>query len=103
MKHTKGNWMKGANTSNKEWMQIFSDGKLIAEVKPLSKKGERKETDFAEEEANAKLIAAAPDLLEAIQQLLKEARANSFNLNQNINDTPAEDRAAQAIRKAIGQ
>ena len=67
MKHTKGEWVKGSNTAKRDWMQIFCNGKLIAEAKELSKKWNRKATDFEEEGANAALIAAAPDLLEALQ------------------------------------
>ena len=45
-KHSKGQWVKGTNTSSKDWMKIFCNGKLIADVKELSKKGQRKATDF---------------------------------------------------------
>jgi len=70
-KHTPGNWVKGTNTSKLDWMQIFCNGKMIAEVKELSKKGERKAIDFEQEGANAKLIAAAPDLLEALAEAIQ--------------------------------
>jgi len=61
-------------------------------------------SDWMEEEemkANAKLIAASKDLLEALQILLKEARQNSFKLNKHLLDTPAEQKAQKAINKAL--
>lgn len=54
-----------------------------------------------EDKANQNLIAAAPDLLKALVELLKEARQNSFNLNHNLEDTEAERNAQTAIQKAI--
>lgn len=68
-KHTQGQWIKGTNTSSRDWMKIYAEGKLIAEVKELSKKGERKATDFEEEGANAHLIAHAPELLQMVKDL----------------------------------
>jgi len=68
-KHTGGQWIKGTNTSSRDWMRIYSEGKLIAEVKELSKKGERKATDFEEEGANAHLIMYAPELLQMVYDL----------------------------------
>ena len=67
--HTKGQWIKGTNTRSRDWMRVYSDGKLIAEVKELSKKGERKATDFEEEGANAQLIMFAPQLLQMVSDL----------------------------------
>lgn len=54
-----------------------------------------------EMKANAKLIAASKDLLEALQNLLKEARQNSFHLYNHVSDTPAEQKAQEAINKAL--
>jgi hypothetical protein len=68
-KHTQGQWIKGTNTAKRDWMKIYSEGKLIAEVKELSKKGERKATDFEEEGANAQLIMYAPELLQMVKSL----------------------------------
>lgn len=61
IKHTPGQWVKGTNTANRDWMQIRCNGKIIADVKELSKKGQRKATDFDEEGANAQLIMYAPN------------------------------------------
>jgi len=68
-KHTAGEWTQGVNTSSKEWMQVFCNNKVIAEVKTIHQKGQRESTDFEEEEANAKLIAAAPEMLKALIEL----------------------------------
>jgi hypothetical protein len=69
VKHTTGQWIKGTNNATRDWMKIYSEGKLIAEVKELSKKGERKATDFEQEGANAHLIAHAPELLQMVKDL----------------------------------
>ena len=67
-KHTQGEWKVGLNTATNEWMQVFVNNKPIATALPLSKKGERKQNDFKEEEANAKLIASAPTLLNQLNK-----------------------------------
>jgi hypothetical protein len=54
----------------------------------------------SESQANAKLISAAPELLKALQALLKEARQTSFELTHSLSDTPAEIAAQEAINKA---
>jgi len=69
VKHTTGQWIKGTNNATRDWMKIYSEGKLIAEVKELSKKGERKATDFEQEGANAQLIMYAPELLQMVKDL----------------------------------
>ena len=68
-KHTQGQWIKGTNTAKRDWMKIYAQGKLIAEVKELSKKGERKATDVEQEGANAHLIMYAPELLQMVKSL----------------------------------
>lgn len=39
------------------------------------------------------------EIINTFSKLLKEARSNSFNLNHNINDTPAESEAQNLINK----
>jgi len=92
-KFTQGNW-EVSKHGNNDSFGIHAGGNDFAIVKGGNEEG-------GEAEANAKLIAAAPDLLKALQILLKEARQNSFNLNGGINDTPAEQQAQEAINKAI--
>ena len=90
-KHTQGQWIKGTNTSKRDWMQIWCNGKKIADVKELSKKGERKATDFDEEGANAQLIMYAPELLQMVNNLKKcIQRLTSDNLTQLDRDKEAQ-------------
>ena len=91
-KHTQGQWIKGTNTSSRDWMKIYADGKLIAEVKELSKKGERKASDFEEEGANAQLIMYAPQLLQMVKDL-KDCigrLTSDTEMSQNDKDVEAE-------------
>ena len=73
MKHTPGPWHTG-NIGRKGigWCTIFNDTTPIARALSLHKKGERKSGDFDIEAANARLIAAAPELLEALRELVAE-------------------------------
>lgn len=88
---TPGPWYRGTNGETREWMQIYSNGKMIATAKELSKKGERKATDFEEEEANARLIAHAPELFEMVRSL-KDCirRLTQDDLTQEERDKEAQ-------------
>ena len=101
-KHTPGEWTRGVNTSTKKWMQIFCNGKLIAEAKPLNKIGERQPNDFAEEEANAKLISASPELLLALIEIAEAKGTYSLDRLQHAENTIKDMvlLAKQAIDKA---
>jgi hypothetical protein len=68
-KHTKGKWEVANQSEQKKWFNISSPSGIIArsfygELEPIVYDYEAK--------ANAKLIAAAPDLLEALQKVKSE-------------------------------
>lgn len=105
-KGTQGNW----EITDDSDMKLNHGGGLIrigvkgesrdwlADAKGCHVNNGMKNTEW---EANAKLIAASKDLLEALQDLLKEARANSFNLFGHLSDTQKEQAAQEAINKAL--
>ena len=97
-KHTQGQWVKGTNTAKRDWMQIRCNGKIIAEIKELSKKGERKAKDFEEEGANAQLIMYAPELLQMVYNLKKcIERLTSDDLELHKED---KDKESQYVAEA---
>lgn len=70
MKYTKGNWIPEERQTNLE-VTIYSNNKRICEVKSYSYEGSNDPTT-EEADANAKLIAAAPDLLIAALKIKEE-------------------------------
>ncbi len=89
-KHTAGQWelqYYGDNGNRK--CRIHSDNVTIATVAPID-----------EQQANAKLIASAPELIEALQLLLKSHRQLTFEKNHSLNDNWLEEKAHEAILKA---
>jgi len=94
--HTKGEWSLDFSMAEKKsneiyWIYINSDkGKHIAEVK-----GKHCEIENSECDANAKLIAAAPELLESCNFMLDVLSGHlKFDLKIAIADMKA------AIKKA---
>ena len=65
MKHTKGNWKL-----NKDYTIRGEKGQFIAQICSA-------DNNDSEREANARLIAVAPELLEALELI---CNTNSFNL-----------------------
>lgn len=88
-KHTPGFW----HWNEEEGTIVNFGGMVIADVREL-----RHESTSDVEEANARLIAAAPDLLEA----LKEALDQLESWNQESEPTFTMRRVAHAIAKATG-
>ena len=64
--HTKGNWEIGTSLADQE-TDITCRGKRICEVKHY--KSFKSDVNYSEGIANARLIAAAPDMLDALQNL----------------------------------
>lgn len=98
-KHTPGPWKHDNNTvyslhlrngkpSNRFYASIYVDFAYGVSAK--------------EGEANARLMAAAPELLEALQMLLRSHRHLSFLDSKSMSDSPIEEHAQAAIDKALG-
>ena len=117
-KHTPGPWHIGSEQDysvdrykrNAEWARIRNaSGGLIAAVASVHPQGCRKSTDFDTEAANARLIASAPDLLSALEDV--ELRATQARLASAIGKKSGVkqadflrgelDRIGQAARAAI--
>jgi len=87
LNHTKFTWKNDGNL-----LIVAGGGTAIAEVLPRDMKGEA--------EANAKLIAAAPDLLEALL-VMKELSEREDDVFED-EFTAADEMLENALNKAIG-
>lgn len=95
--HTKGPWVI-ATHSPKEQPQIWSvDDGQVCELSTVGS-FQAAETE-AQVQANARLIAAAPELLEALKVAFSELNDASFILRA-MQDTPGMILARAAIAKA---
>lgn len=97
-KHTKGEWKQLFSPLSREHTNyIICDnyetkrGFQIATIH-INYDGKENEKRFQEAEANARLIAAAPDMLEALKSIMKNA-PDSFHI-------PSWDKMLRAIAKA---
>ena len=94
-KHTPGPWnYAGPSDIGRDTYSIYGNGPLAYTAGP---------SDYGETaEANARLIAAAPDLLEALKDVVSQIAAYDKLFGKNscaIDDSPAK----YAIDKATGQ
>jgi hypothetical protein len=97
--HTPGPWTVDYSDDN---LRIYAGGVLIGEVNGSTKHIEVRGLDGETTEANAWLIAAAPDLLAALERIL--ARVETLNLfTGRGEDTKVVEQARAAIGKATGR
>jgi hypothetical protein len=93
-KHTPGPWLTFANLSGSEnhkgFKLVDGDGYWLADISP-------RDEDGIEGGANAKLMAHATDLLEALK--LADAMLRVAHMNANV----VEKKIAAAIAKATGK
>ena len=94
--HTPGPWKYGPD--NRKTMRVFSGSREI--VRALSTHGNRR-LNCVERAANARLIAAAPELLEALQGLLRSYR--DFLPERYLQDKGVATKAMAAIAKATAE
>lgn len=85
---TQGEWSKGKNTSSTEWMHVYANGKPIARALTINKRGEREAGDFAEEEANAALIAQAKNMYYRLKDVAQ--RLHYFQSDAEMSDQDRE-------------
>jgi hypothetical protein len=83
--HTKGTWRQGADGS-----AVFSGARFVASVFPM------RDENAEELEANVRLIAAAPELLKELQELVEAYADGEPNWKQIVSS------ASAAIAKATG-
>jgi hypothetical protein len=100
-KHTPGPWNVSDHVNNNEIVVRSNDGDIVANLK--CDRVHNSMNGKTEVEANARLIARAPELLEA----LRKAEASMYSLHES-NALDDEDYAAlkavtQAIAKAEGR
>jgi NADH dehydrogenase FAD-containing subunit len=84
--HTKGTWRQGGDGS-----AVFSGARFVASVFPM------RDENAEELEANVRLIAAAPELLEALSRYIQQDEQMQLTEN-NLYRT-----AKAAIAKATGE
>ena len=91
MEHTKGPWKSGGGTIYAPWPERDGD-RIIADL--LTHHGDNGLTND-EVTANAKLIAASPDMLEALEGMLQ-----AYEGDAGDTDSPACIKARAAIEAA---
>ena len=119
--HTPGPWIAAAKPSSfVGWPVVGPMGRSIANVSyhktpgtPFNEQAAEAEAQYrAECEANARLIAAAPDLLEALEELVGEDLCGDVNPDNATRETEfyrpviswaMRHRARTAIAKARGE
>lgn len=95
-KHTKGEWIHTFNSSKERGVRT-DRGFICFLPKPSHYDGqdERYENELDENKANAKLIASAPDLLEALKDLYKYVHSPNMAYTKEL-----DDKCKNAITKA---
>ena len=91
--HTPGPWT-AVKLQDRDTFNIFADGFVSAMCQVSRMENSTRSTSGSETAANARLIAAAPDLLEALQHLMV---AHGEQLDY------AFQQAQEAIAKATGE
>ena len=92
--HTPGPWKPGDKTDN--WWKIYSNDQKreVAIINTIHSKGNRERYDFDIEEANTRLIAKAPELLESLKIIVA---LNSCNYDRDLGDYRQAMRQAKDI------
>jgi len=97
-KGTPGPWLIDANDVGSRWNVDAENGESVALSHQVSN-----DKEWMKRDANTRLIAAAPELLEALQWAM--ARIGSYTQRTRSNQDYCDqvDKANAAIAKALGQ
>lgn len=104
--HTPGPWERGDGAANGCAGYIYCDDATGSAVASVVFSPDFIGRSDAETEANARLIAAAPELLEALKEIVKACEECEADENMSIVDAftqDMEDAARAAIAKATGE
>lgn len=93
-KGTRGPW--NYHDDESDWVTDSNDNIAVARVTCYN-------TDASAQHANAKLIAASPDLLSALKQLLEIYDDHSGKIWTTSSRRRALDNARAAVNKALGE
>ena len=101
--HTAGPW-----TFDRDWKRIptiiGADGSLVADIRKSSVNEGGWVVDMPEREANARLIAAAPDLMAALKDLVTVCEKKIYPQPDKSDSAWAKLQAARAaIARATGE
>lgn len=104
-KHTPGPWVKHTPSNATQTALIARElpnhrRSIVAVIPDHLQHGNAAVTDWFEMEANARLVAAAPELLEALRNLLAEGEFADY---PNTRQWHAVQAARAAITKATGE
>lgn len=94
---TPGPWHYDFDTINGHFFVHDNNARMYVLVRP---RGHRERDEI---EANARLIAAAPDLLAALQELIDLADEGAFLDLADVDSTPVSRRIRAAISRAVGE
>jgi len=97
-KHTPGPWLRSGNTIYALMHHSWNKGVETFRNRFSAYVQADKECGQQEEEANARLIAAAPELLESLQNIVRSAEINQAAINTFLLID-----AREAISKATGE
>lgn len=102
-KHTPGPWTVGTMVNNDGGVSIVSDEDRVCSVDAIGDfpRGKGWKHEDAERDANARLIAAAPDLLEALRYLVMHCKGLDRFEGNPINE--AIRAAREVLAKAEGR
>ncbi len=102
LNHTPGPWTVSAGPDANRtghYRNVYgADGKMLVAMLGLSAR-----VGQTQQNANARLIAAAPELLAALQYWLRAIDSMTTEEFSRGADKPCRDRAAAAIAKALGE